>query len=43
VLVLHERLRFTQWIAIGIAALAFAVIVFGYAAFPWVALTLAFS
>lgn len=43
VLVLHERLRPTQWVAIGIAAAAVAVIVIGYGAFPWIALTLAAS
>ncbi|MET0780881.1 MAG: EamA family transporter RarD [Microbacterium sp.] len=43
VVVLRERLRATQWIAIGIAAIAVGVIVVGYGAFPWIALTLAFS
>ena len=43
VLVLHERLRATQWVAIGIAAVAVLVIVIGYGAFPWIALTLAAS
>jgi chloramphenicol-sensitive protein RarD len=43
VLVLRERLRVTQWAALGLAALAVVVIVLGYGAFPWVALTLAFS
>lgn len=43
VLVLRERLRITQWIAIGIATAAVLVIVIGYGAFPWIALTLAFS
>ncbi|WP_235566738.1 EamA family transporter RarD [Microbacterium sp. Root61] len=43
VLLLRERLRPTQWIAIGLSAVAVAVIVVGYGAFPWVALTLAFS
>ena len=43
VLVLRERLRVTQWAALGLAALAVVVIVVGYGAFPWVALTLAFS
>ncbi|WP_133544437.1 EamA family transporter RarD [Microbacterium sp. BK668] len=43
VLVLRERLRIMQWIAIGIAAAAVLVIVIGYGAFPWIALTLAFS
>lgn len=43
VLVLHERLRPTQWVAIGISALAVLVIVVGYGSFPWIALTLAAS
>lgn len=43
VLILHERLRMTQWIAIGIAAAAVTVIVVGYGVFPWISLTLAFS
>lgn len=43
VLVLRERLRTTQWIAIGISIAAVLVIVIGYGAFPWIALTLAFS
>lgn len=43
VLVLEERLRRAQWVAIGISALAVIVIVVGYGAFPWIALTLAAS
>lgn len=43
VVVLRERLRVTQWVAIGIAVIAVVVIVVGYGAFPWIALTLAFS
>lgn len=43
VLVLKERLRRAQWVAIGISALAVIVIVVGYGAFPWIALTLAAS
>lgn len=43
VIVLRERMRMTQWVAIGIAAVAIGVIVVGYGAFPWIALTLAFS
>ena len=43
VVVLRERLRLTQWIAVGVAAVAVGVIVIGYGAFPWIALTLAFS
>ncbi|MFT4051712.1 MAG: EamA family transporter RarD [Microbacterium sp.] len=43
VLVLGERLRTGQWIAIGIAAIAVLVIVVAYGSFPWIALTLAAS
>ncbi len=43
VLVLGEKLRAAQWVAIGIAAIAVAVIIVGYGAFPWIALTLAAS
>jgi len=41
--VLRERLRLTQWLAIGLSVVAVAVIVVGYGHFPWIALTLAFS
>lgn len=43
VLVLRERLRMTQWIALGIAAAAVGVIIVGYGSFPWIALSLAAS
>ncbi len=43
VLVLRERLRRAQWVAIGIAGLAVVVIIVGYGSFPWIALTLATS
>lgn len=43
VLVLKERLRRAQWIAIGISAIAVGVIIVGYGTFPWIALTLAAS
>lgn len=43
VLVLGERLRTAQWVAIGFAGLAVAVIIVGYGSFPWMALTLAAS
>lgn len=43
VVVLRERLRVTQWVAIGIATAAVVVIVIGYGAFPWIAVTLALS
>ncbi|MEV8266882.1 EamA family transporter RarD [Microbacterium sp. NPDC076911] len=43
VLVLHEKLRITQWVAIGIVALAVVVIVVGYGTVPWIALLLTVS
>jgi chloramphenicol-sensitive protein RarD len=43
VIVLHERLRVAQWIAIGVALVAVVVIVVGYGQVPWIALGLAFS
>ncbi|MBA8816728.1 chloramphenicol-sensitive protein RarD [Microbacterium halimionae] len=43
VLVLRERLRATQWVAISLAAVAVIVIMVGYGTFPWIALLLAFS
>lgn len=42
-LILGERLRPLQWTAVGIAALAVAVLTFGYGSVPWIALALAFS
>lgn len=43
VLVLGERMRPAQWVAIGIGALACAVLTWDYGRLPWVALLLAFS
>lgn len=43
VLVLRERVRLPQWIALGIAFVAILVIAVGYGEVPWLALTLAFS
>jgi len=43
VLVLHERIRMPQWVAIGIAAVAVGVIIVAYGAFPWIALSLTAS
>jgi chloramphenicol-sensitive protein RarD len=43
VFVLRERLRLLQWISIGISAVAVLVLAINYGAFPWIALTLAFS
>jgi chloramphenicol-sensitive protein RarD len=43
VLVLGERLRTTQWVAVGIGAVAVLVIAVDYGRPPWIALVLAFS
>jgi chloramphenicol-sensitive protein RarD len=43
VLVLHERLRPVQWIAIGLGTVAVVVLAVDYGRPPWIALTLAFS
>lgn len=43
VFVLRERLRATQWVAVGLAVAAVIVLVVAYGAFPWMALTLAAS
>jgi chloramphenicol-sensitive protein RarD len=43
VIVLRERLRPLQWAAVGISIVAVVVLTIAYGAFPWIALTLAFS
>jgi chloramphenicol-sensitive protein RarD len=43
VIVLRERLRLLQWVAIGVSAIAVLVLAVGYGSFPWIALTLAVS
>lgn len=43
VVVLRERLRPLQWVAVGISVVAIFVIAFGYGEFPWIALALALS
>jgi chloramphenicol-sensitive protein RarD len=43
VVVFQERLRGTQWLAIGIGATAVAIIAYDYGRLPWIALTLAIS
>jgi chloramphenicol-sensitive protein RarD len=43
VLVLRERLRPLQWVAVGIGAVAILELVVGYGKLPWIALVLAFS
>ena len=42
-MLLGERLRPVQWTAVGIAAVAVAVLTLGYGTVPWIALVLAFS
>ncbi|AXK36474.1 EamA family transporter RarD [Streptomyces armeniacus] len=43
VLMLRERLRPAQWLAVGIGALAVVVLSVGYGQVPWLSITLAFS
>ena len=43
VLVLSERLRRLQWVALGLAAGAVVVLTLDYGRLPWIALVLAFS
>ena len=43
VLVLRERLRPAQWVAVGTGAAAVAVLAVAYGGVPWIALTLAVS
>lgn len=43
VLLLHERLRPAQWVAVGVGTVAVLVLTIGYGRLPWIALTLAFS
>ena len=43
VLILKERLKRTQWVAVAIGVIAVLVIAIGYGHVPWIALTLAAS
>lgn len=43
VILLKERLRTGQWIAVAFAVIAVAVLTISYGALPWIALILAFS
>lgn len=43
VVLLRERLRTGQWVAVGIAVLAVAVLTVSYGRLPWISLVLAFS
>lgn len=43
VLLLRERLRRLQWVAVGIAIIAVAILTVSYGSLPWISLTLGFS
>lgn len=43
VLLLRERLRAAQWVAVALSAVAILILAVNYGSFPWVALALAFS
>jgi chloramphenicol-sensitive protein RarD len=43
VVLLHERLRTWQWVAVGLGAVAVVVLTVDYGGLPWIALVLAFS
>lgn len=43
VVLLRERLRWAQWVAVGISAVAIVVIAVGYGSFPWIAIVLSLS
>lgn len=43
VILLRERLRITQWVAVAIAVLAVAILTISYGSVPWISLTLGFS
>jgi chloramphenicol-sensitive protein RarD len=43
VLLLKEKLRRLQWVAVGLAAVGVAVLTVGYGALPWIALVLSLS
>lgn len=43
VLLLKEKLRPVQWVAVGISSIAIIVLAVGYGAVPWISLALAFS
>ena len=43
VLLLKEKLRRLQWLAVGLAAVGVAVLTIGYGALPWIALVLSLS
>ncbi len=43
VIVLRERVRLTQWVAIAVSVIAVVVLTVGHGGLPWIALALAFS
>jgi chloramphenicol-sensitive protein RarD len=43
VVLLRERMRALQWVAVGVSVVAVLVLAINYGAFPWISLALAFS
>nr|WP_237657247.1 EamA family transporter RarD [Agreia sp. COWG] len=43
VIILREKLRIAQWVALGISVLAVGVLTVGFGSVPWISLILAFS
>jgi chloramphenicol-sensitive protein RarD len=43
VIVLHEKLRKMQWVAVGLGTAALGVLTFAFGGVPWISLVLAFS
>jgi chloramphenicol-sensitive protein RarD len=43
VVLLREKVRPAQWVAVGISAIAIIVIAIGYGSFPWIAVVIALS
>jgi chloramphenicol-sensitive protein RarD len=43
VIILRERLMVSQWVSVGLAVIAVAVLTFSYGQVPWISLILAFS
>jgi chloramphenicol-sensitive protein RarD len=43
VVILKERLRIAQWVALGVSVIAVGVLTVGFGSVPWIALILAFS
>ncbi len=43
VIVLHEKMRTLQWVAVGIASIGVLILTIDYGGLPWIALTIALS